>query len=336
MSALNRARRALSSTPLASLRSAPALPAQPVVARICSRRRSRPTASPPPRGPLRALPHLEQAEAALDAGADGVYLDFLELTGTGDAVRALRARTEPRSSGSRRRASASRAKRRSIATSRRSRPTPSSCAASARCATGGGARRAARILAIGDFSLNVTNRSPPPRCSPAGSTRSRPRSISTPPSSRRCRGRARALRRGRRAPPDAALPHGALRDRGAALRGPRPPHLRSPLRAPPVSLRDRAGMDHPVEADVGCRNTVFHAQPQSAAELVPALRAPACAASASSWCARTPPRSTAGPRLPRARRRRDQRPRPLAGALVEHRRGAATASCAASLRVLGA
>src|SRR5262249_16518942 len=25
-----------------------------------------------------------------------------------------------------------------------------------------------------------------------------------------------------------------------------------------VSLRDRAGMDHPVEADVGCRNTVFH------------------------------------------------------------------------------
>src|SRR5262249_8681154 len=26
-----------------------------------------------------------------------------------------------------------------------------------------------------------------------------------------------------------------------------------------VSLRDRAGMEHPVEADVGCRNTVFHA-----------------------------------------------------------------------------
>ena len=39
-----------------------------------------------------------------------------------------------------------------------------------------------------------------------------------------------------------------------------------------VSLRDRAGMDHPVEADVGCRNTVFHAVPQSAAGLVPALR----------------------------------------------------------------
>ena len=35
-----------------------------------------------------------------------------------------------------------------------------------------------------------------------------------------------------------------------------------------VSLRDRAGMDHPVEADVGCRNTVFHAAAQSAADLV--------------------------------------------------------------------
>src|SRR5262249_50855678 len=38
-----------------------------------------------------------------------------------------------------------------------------------------------------------------------------------------------------------------------------------------VSLRDRAGMDHPVEADVGCRNTVFHAASQSAADLVPTL-----------------------------------------------------------------
>ncbi len=38
-----------------------------------------------------------------------------------------------------------------------------------------------------------------------------------------------------------------------------------------LSLRDRAGMDHPLEADVGCRNTVFHAAPQSAADLVPEL-----------------------------------------------------------------
>jgi putative protease len=40
-----------------------------------------------------------------------------------------------------------------------------------------------------------------------------------------------------------------------------------------VALKDRAGLVHPVEADVGCRNTVFHARPQSAAELVGAARA---------------------------------------------------------------
>src|SRR5207302_6630055 len=38
-----------------------------------------------------------------------------------------------------------------------------------------------------------------------------------------------------------------------------------------VALKDRAGMVHPVEADVGCRNTVFHAAAQSAASLVPML-----------------------------------------------------------------
>src|SRR5205085_4162949 len=37
--------------------------------------------------------NLEQAEAAVQAGADGVYIDFLELTGTGDAVRGLKGRT---------------------------------------------------------------------------------------------------------------------------------------------------------------------------------------------------------------------------------------------------
>jgi putative protease len=39
-----------------------------------------------------------------------------------------------------------------------------------------------------------------------------------------------------------------------------------------VDLRDRTGLVHPVEADVGCRNTVFHASSQSAAELVPGLQ----------------------------------------------------------------
>lgn len=40
-----------------------------------------------------------------------------------------------------------------------------------------------------------------------------------------------------------------------------------------VKLRDRLGVEHPLTADVGCRNTLFNAVPQSAAEAVPALLA---------------------------------------------------------------
>jgi putative protease len=32
-----------------------------------------------------------------------------------------------------------------------------------------------------------------------------------------------------------------------------------------VELRDRVGLNHPLKADVGCRNTLFHAQAQSGA-----------------------------------------------------------------------
>jgi putative protease len=38
-----------------------------------------------------------------------------------------------------------------------------------------------------------------------------------------------------------------------------------------VRLRDRIGKEHPLTADVGCRNTLFNATPQSAAEVVPQL-----------------------------------------------------------------
>lgn len=40
-----------------------------------------------------------------------------------------------------------------------------------------------------------------------------------------------------------------------------------------VKLRDRVRMEHVLHADVGCRNTLFNAVPQSAAEIVPTLRA---------------------------------------------------------------
>lgn len=38
-----------------------------------------------------------------------------------------------------------------------------------------------------------------------------------------------------------------------------------------VQLRDRIGMDHPLQADVGCRNTLFNAVPQSGAEVMPEM-----------------------------------------------------------------
>jgi putative protease len=38
-----------------------------------------------------------------------------------------------------------------------------------------------------------------------------------------------------------------------------------------VRLRDRVGKDHPLKADVGCRNTLFNAVPQTAAEFLPQL-----------------------------------------------------------------
>jgi len=40
-----------------------------------------------------------------------------------------------------------------------------------------------------------------------------------------------------------------------------------------VKLRDRIGVEHPLTADVGCRNTLYNAVPQSAAEAVPKLMA---------------------------------------------------------------
>ncbi len=38
-----------------------------------------------------------------------------------------------------------------------------------------------------------------------------------------------------------------------------------------VKLRDRVGMEHPLKADIGCRNTLFNAVPQTAAEFLPRL-----------------------------------------------------------------
>ncbi len=46
-----------------------------------------------------------------------------------------------------------------------------------------------------------------------------------------------------------------------------------PCESHQVSLKDRVGEPHPLLADVGCRNTVYNAQSQSAAEFLPAMMA---------------------------------------------------------------
>lgn len=246
----------------------------------------------PPAGPM-APPGLfvlcrtvEQATAALDAGAEGVYLDFLELTGTGDALRLLRERGAFVG----------------VAPPRIRKPGEekidryvASLAPDAILVRGLGALRelaatpldanGKRPLAIGDFSLNVTNRLTASEVLARGLSAFTPSFdldaaqlvdlLSGAPS-------PTATRAGVAFGPWAevivhhpmALFHmehcviAALLSEGKDFRT-----CGRPCDRHQVSLRDRAGMDHPVEADVGCRNTVFHARPQSAVQLVPQLAA---------------------------------------------------------------
>src|SRR5690606_5123996 len=91
LSSLNRARRALASALAASTQKRHATTSTRHTDLL--ERAVPPSDRAPPAGGLFVLcRNAAQANAALDAGADGVYLDFLELTGTGDAVRSLRAR----------------------------------------------------------------------------------------------------------------------------------------------------------------------------------------------------------------------------------------------------
>ena len=44
-----------------------------------------------------------------------------------------------------------------------------------------------------------------------------------------------------------------------------------PCESHTVLLRDRSGSEHPLRADLGCRNTLFNGQAQTAAEALPQL-----------------------------------------------------------------
>ena len=219
--------------------------------------------------------NFEQATAALDAGADGVYLDFLELTGTGEALRLLRERGAFVG----------------VAPPRIRKPGEekidryvSSLAPDAILVRGLGALRELSSrgdgvppVAIGDFSLNVTNRLTASEVLGRGLAAFTPSfdldaaqllDLVGPSASGVAFGpwaeviihHPMALFHMEHCVIAALLSEG--RDHRTCGR---------PCDRHQVSLRDRAGVDHPVEADVGCRNTVFHARPQSAVQLLPQL-----------------------------------------------------------------
>jgi U32 family peptidase len=273
VSSLNRARRSL----VAALSEAAATQhATTVVSSVELLASAVPPADRKPAAGLFVLcRNLEQANAAVDAGASGVYLDFLELTGTGEAVRHLRERGAFVG----------------VAPPRIRKPGEekidryvASLAADAVLVRGLGALRelprdGSGPVAIGDFSLNVTNRLTASEVLGRGLSAFTPSfDLDAAQLIELVSGSASGVAFGPWAEVivhhPMALFHmehcviAALLSEGRDYRT-----CGRPCDRHQVSLRDRAGVDHPVEADVGCRNTVFHARPQSAVQLMPQLAA---------------------------------------------------------------
>jgi U32 family peptidase len=263
VSALNRARRAL----IAALTAPRSGPLSRALSRTTAAPAEVPLCPPPPAGLFVLCRNRAQADAALEAGADGVYLDFLELTGTGVALRELHA------SGA----------FVGVAPPRIRKPGEdkidrylAGLAPDAVLVRSLGAlfelEAASSGLKIGDFSLNVSNRLT------AREVLARGLSVFTP-SFDLDAAKLVALLSGELGAHAEVVVHHPMplfhmeHCVIAALLSDGRDHLSCgrPCERHVVSLRDRANMDHPVEADVGCRNTVFHASPQSAAELVQTL-----------------------------------------------------------------
>jgi putative protease len=280
LSALNRVRRVL----VAQLSAAPRAVAAQAVAQTTdvTHRDLLGAAEVPLRASSRLAPapglfvlcrNVAQAQAAWEAGADGVYLDILELTGTGDAFRAL---------------TAAGARFIGLAPPRVRKPgeekidrflrnlgphgvlvrslgalfdLPETKAATPACTY------------VGDFSLNVSNRLT------AAEVLTRGLDVFTP-SFDLDGGQLRALLNGALAPFAEVVVHHPMplfhmeHCLIAAELSQGRDHLTCgrPCERHQVALVDRAGHEHPVEADVGCRNTVFHGAAQSGADLLPALQ----------------------------------------------------------------
>jgi U32 family peptidase len=270
-SALNRARRALVQALFNREAPAPLSPQVDPAALLAATHP--PDRPPPPAGLFVLCRNLDQARAALTAGADGVYLDILELTGTGDAFRTLRAEG---------------AGFVGLAPPRIRKPGEEkidrflhALGPAAILVRGLGALHelaalragpAPMPLAVGDFSLNVTNRLA------AAAVLGRGLDVFTPAfdlDADQLRGLVAGPFAGfaevvvHHPMPLFHMEHclfAALLSKGKDFRD-----CGRPCERHQLSLRDRAGMEHPVEADIGCRNTVFHTAAQSAAEILPAL-----------------------------------------------------------------
>jgi putative protease len=226
-----------------------------------------PRRTSPPAGLFVLCRNVAQARAAVDSGAHGVYLDFLELTGTGNALRELRARGAFVG----------------VAPPRIRKPGEekideyvASLEPDAILVRGLGALRelasSNHPTAIGDFSLNVTNRIS------ASEVLARGLDAFTPSFDLDAAQLVELLRSPFGPWAEVVVHHpmalfhmehcvfAALLSEGRDHKT-----CGRPCESRQLSLRDRAGMDHPVEADVGCRNTVFHARPQSAVQMIPEL-----------------------------------------------------------------
>jgi U32 family peptidase len=213
-----------------------------------------------------------QANAALRAGADGVGLDFLELTGTGDCFRTLRQAYPDRELR--------------LAPPRVRKPKEEKIDAflhalmpDAMMVRGLGAlgelRTDRTLFAIGDFSLNVTNAVTATLVLRQGLDGFTPafdldeQQLIALMDHRDLAERAEVVVH--HPMPLFYMEHcvfAAVMSKGTDYRT-----CGRPCEKHVVSLKDRAGFDHPLEADVSCRNTVFHAKPQSAAHIVPSLTA---------------------------------------------------------------
>jgi U32 family peptidase len=234
-----------------------------------------PRTPPPPPGLFVLCRTEEQAQAALAAGADGVWLDFLALTGLGRALEGLRAarRDRPFQLGvapPRIRKPGEEKIDRFLLAQRPDAVLVRSLGALRDVAGAADAGDASAPLFVGDFSLNVTNRLS------ASAVLARGLAAFTPSFDLDAKQLQAMLETALGPHVELVIHHpmplfhmehcvfAALLSEGRDYRS-----CGRPCESHTLSLRDRVGLENPVEADVGCRNTVFHAKPQSAASLVP-------------------------------------------------------------------